>query len=245
MDYLQLVNVLPDNQSAYRRLYSTDTTLCSVVNNLLVHMDEGKCSVLILPDLSAAFDTVVHNVLLQDCKNIEIEGDALKYLRSYLENRSYCVQIGTSFSNTRHLQRGIPQGSVLGPILFCVYTSELSHVLRKHGVDFKLYADDTQFYLTLNDVANTEAKISMIMKDVGNWMNSKQLKLNEDKTECLIVGKSTDLRKLDISTLLINGTSMTVRKTVKDLGVIVDCNLSFKDQINQVVRTTGYHLRNI
>ena len=128
MDHLQLVNVLPDNQSAYRRLYSTETTLCSVVNNLLVHMDEGKCSVLILLDLSAAFDTVVHNVLLQDCKNIGIEGDALKYLRSYLENRSYCVQIGTSFSNTRHLQRGVPQGSVLDPILFCVYTSELSHV---------------------------------------------------------------------------------------------------------------------
>lgn len=87
--------------------------------------------------------TLWTSLLIQDCRNIGIEGDALEYLRSYLENRIYCVQIGKSFSITRVLQRGVPQGSVLGPILLCVYTTELSHVLRRHGVDFKLYADDS------------------------------------------------------------------------------------------------------
>ena len=123
-DHLNAVQALPDSQSAYRRLYSTETTMCSVINDLLVLMDNGKCGVLILLDLSAAFDTVVHTLLLDDCRAIGIEGNALDYIQSYLENRTYCVQIGKSFSSVRHLERGIPQGSVLGPILFCIYTIE-------------------------------------------------------------------------------------------------------------------------
>ena len=138
LGYLMTVRVFPDNQSAYRRLYSTETIMCSVVNDLLVMMDEGKCGVLILLDLSAAFDTVVHNILLKDCRSIGIEGQALVYLESYLKDRTYCVQVGDSFSNIKHLERGVPQGSVLGPILFCIYMFELSHLLEKHGVQFKL-----------------------------------------------------------------------------------------------------------
>ncbi len=91
-----------------------------------------------------------------------------------------------------------PPGKCTG---FCVYTIGLSYLLRRHEVDFKLYADETQFYMSLSDVENTEDKLSRIMDDVGKWMNSKQLKLNEDKTECLIVGKNEDLSGLDISTL--------------------------------------------
>ena len=155
LDHLELMQAIPDQQSAYRKLYSTETTLCSVVNNLLVLMDEGKCGVLILLDLSAAFDTVEHNLLLQVCEDIGIEGSALKYLKSYLENRTFCVHIGKSSSVNAPLQRGVPQGSVLGPILFCIYTKDLAHLLSRHGVDFKLYADDTQFSLSLSYIDNT------------------------------------------------------------------------------------------
>ena len=118
MKHLLSTNIFPDNQSAYRRLYSTETTLCAVMNSLVVNMDKGKCSVLILLDLSAAFDTVDHKLLLQDCNEVGIVGNALEYLKSYLSNRSYKVKIRKSFSSVKINKRGVPQGSVLGPILF-------------------------------------------------------------------------------------------------------------------------------
>ncbi len=90
---------------------------------------------------------------------------------------------------------------VLGPVLFCIYTIELSFILEKHNVGFKLFADDTQFYMALDNIDNTEGKMKLIMDDVGKWMESKQLTLNQSKTECLIVGKNKDIRRINIPTL--------------------------------------------
>ena len=184
-------------------------------------------------------------MLLEDLKAIGVEGEALDYLETFLTNRTYSVQIGKSFSKTKVLTRGVPQGSVLGPILFCIYTIELMHLLRNHGVHFKLYADDTQFYLSLENIEDSERKINDVMTDVKKWMNSKQLKLNDSKTECLLIGKKHDLRRLDIVKLKVLGNEFEVMNPIKNLGVIFDCSLSFSDHINQVTKTAGYHLRNI
>ena len=245
MEFLEEAQVIPDYQSAYRKLYSTETALCSVANDLLIMMDEGKCGILIVLDLSAAFDTVVHSFLLGDLKAVGIVGEAQDYLETFLTNRTYCVQIGKSFSRTKKLTRGVPQGSVLGPILFCIYTIELMHLLRNHGVHFQLFADDTQFYLSLGNVEDSESKINDVMIDVKRWMNSKQLKLNDNKTECLLVGRKHDLRRFDIANLRVLDNVFEVMNPIKNLGIIFDCNLSFNVQINQVIKTAGYHLRNI
>ena len=146
-------------------------------------MDEGKCSILVLLDLSAAFDTVVHSMLFADL-----------LLKDCVLDRQYQVVIGDACSGVKPLERGVPQGSVLGPILFCIYTIELSHILRQYGIDFKLFADDTQFYLTINNIDESEELITIILTRVKTWMNHKKLKLNEGKTECLIVGKRGNIQ---------------------------------------------------
>lgn len=245
VDHLNTVGVIPDGQSAYRRLYSTETALCSVVSDMRGLLDEGKCGMLFLLDLSAAFDTVVHSILLLVCENFGIEGAALLYLKSYLEGRTYHVQIGDCFSDVKPLTRGVPQGSVLGPILFCIYTAELSSVLEKYGVKYKLFADDTQFYMSLTNIQDTETQLSAIMTDIRRWMDIRQLKLNENKTECLFVGRQIDFDRLHIRNLRVNDTELAVSKCVKNLGVLLDSELTMKEQINQTVKLAGYHLRNI
>ena len=245
LTFMDDTGVLPDNQSAYRQLYSVETALCKIVNDLIVKMDEGKCSLLILLDLSAAFDTVVHELLFNDLQMIGIQGNALNLIKSYVSGREYQVKIGKALSNTKALTRGVPQGSVLGPILFCIYTIELAYILRNREVKFQLFADDTQFYMTISDINHSSEQISDIMTDIKKWMNYKKLKLNEDKTECLLIGKKNDIQRINIDKVSIMGRDFDTTKPIRNLGVIFDNTLDLRDHINHITSVAGYHLRNL
>ena len=117
--------------------------------------------------------------------------------------------------------------------------------MRKHNVKFKLFADDTQFYLTVNDINETVRSITTIITEIKNWMNYKKLKLNEDKTECLLIGKKSRLLTLNIRNINLMGNKGNITKQIKSLGVTFNETLSFNAQINQVTRTAGYSLRNV
>ena len=141
--------------------------MCSIVDDALTMLDEKKCGVLLLLDQSAAFDTVVHSLLIDDLRGVGIDGSALGLLKDYLTNRKYSVQIGNEFSEERLLERGVPQGSVLGPILFCIYTRELANILMSLGVQFKLFADDTHIYLYFVNVEVSSNKINEVCGEMG------------------------------------------------------------------------------
>ena len=160
-------------------------------------MDEGKCAILILLDPSAAFDTDDHKLLFDDLIYIGVEGVALKWFKSYLENSSYHVTMNGTKSEKRTLHRGVSQGSVLGPVLFSMYTIELTWILSHHSVQFKMFADDTQLYFTINNVEDTITALNGLVCDLKQWMAKKKLKLNEKKTECLIIGTKHDITKYD------------------------------------------------
>src|SRR6266699_3224046 len=131
-------------QSAYRPHHSTETALLRVQNDILSRMDNNEVTLLSLLDLSAAFDTVDHTILLECLKNIGITGLVYDWFSSYLTGRTQAMFLDGVSSDSVNITCGVPQGSVLGPILFNIYTQPLGEIARKHGLHYHFYADDTQ-----------------------------------------------------------------------------------------------------
>ena len=245
-NYVKQHKIIPEEQSAYRENHSTETTVCAIVNDMNEIIVNGKCGIMIMLDLSAAFDTVDHKLLLESLLAIGIKEEVHKWFENYLEDRSTAVVFLNEKSQIKKLKRGVPQGSVLGPLLFGIYTIELSRILDKHGVMYKLYADDTQFYFQFETIEEAKNKIDAIMSDIKLWMTLKKLKLNEDKTECMLFGSTHTLKKYDhLENITIGLSIINIKKVVRDLGVQVDSTLSMKNQVLQTVKMCNFNIRNI
>ena len=173
-------------QSAYKVGHSTEPALLQVHNDVLCALDDGRCVMLVLLDLSAACDTVDHGILLSRLSQcIGVQGSAYTWFESYLSSRSQFVQIRDTSSSDRQLTCGVPQGSVLGPILF-------GAILRRHGVGFHMYADDTQLYLSMKttkveDVVSARTGVEVCLRELNQWMLLNNLRLNNDTTELLVL----------------------------------------------------------
>src|SRR5688572_1634079 len=203
---------------------------------------------LILLDFSAAFDCVDHCILLKVLQDsFGISDTILDWFLSYLSNRTQHVRINFLISSIASVLFGVPQGSVLGPLLFILYTSALSAIASRHGIEIHLYADDTQLYvhLRLNEVANATKKLRACIDDVMLWSLSMRLKLNPSKSELIWFDRSTKLLQCTELSLSTSSSLLSPASTVRDLGVILDSALSLKPQIAAISRACLFHLRRI
>lgn len=236
-------------QSAYRTRHSTETALLRVQNDILQSVDSKGGAILVLLDLSAAFDTIDHQLLINLFQtNFGIEETPLAWLKSYLEDRTQCVKIREATSSKTPLRFGVPQGSVLGPRLFSLYTRPLSDVIKRHQIQHHSYADDTQLYIAIDpqsssDIAPAVRKIENAVSAIKDWMDEHFLKLNEAKTEVLVVKQPT----LSVYPLSIDICScpITPSKQVRDLGVTFDSTLNAETHVRATCKTAFFHLRNI
>ncbi len=146
--FLSQNNKLDAKQSGFRSGHLTETALLSVTEALRIAKADSKSSVLILLDLSAAFDTVNHQILLSTLSSLDITGIPLRWFESYLTGWSFRVAWGEEVPKAHQLVTGVPQGSVLGPLLFSTYTTSLGPIIQAHGFSYHFYADDTQLYLS-------------------------------------------------------------------------------------------------
>ena len=247
LDHMRENNFQDPMQSAYRSGHSIETALLRVHSDIVSAIDKERGVFLILLDLSAPFDTVDHTILLSFLKDyIGIDGPALKLFETYLTNRTQCVFIKGVLSELSELAYGVPQGSVLGPIAFCIYTIPLGAILRHYKIQYYIYADDTQLYFSFDLDSHDEVltTISTCISDIRTWMIQNKLKINDDKTEFLLITSSranfTENVHLNIGKETISPTN-----SCRSLGVMLDSHFTMDTQINSLCRATHFHLCNI
>uniref|UniRef100_A0A8C1R1D0 Reverse transcriptase domain-containing protein n=1 Tax=Cyprinus carpio TaxID=7962 RepID=A0A8C1R1D0_CYPCA len=201
-----------------------------------------KSSVCILLDLSAAFDTVNHQILLSALSSLGITGIPLRWFES--SGRSFRVAWGGEVSKAHQLVTGVPQGSVLGPLLFFTYTTSLGPIIQAHGYSYHWYTDDTQLYLSVqSDDPMVAVWISGCLADISAWMKKYHLQLNLVKTEVLVFPATPTLQH-DFS-IQLGSSTITPSTSVRNLGVTFDDQLTFKDHIAKTARSCRFALHNI
>ena len=185
---------MPSNQSSYRKYHSTETALLKVLNDILTSMDRQEVTLLVLLDLSAAFDTIDHKTMADLLESdFGVSDGALFWIKSFLSRRKQRVVIEQQQSRDFGVTSGVPQGSCLGPILFIIYASRLFHIVKKHFPNIQGYADDTQLYLSFKPDSNESQQHAILameqcISDIKSWMAQNYLKLNDSKTEFLVIG---------------------------------------------------------
>ena len=251
IDHLIRNKLMDTYQSAYRKFHSTETALLKVQNDILMGMDKGKVAMLLLLDMSAAFDTIDHEILLNRLSDrCGIKGTVLKWFRSYLSNRTQIVQIGNKQSKPKPLNYGVPQGSVLGPLLFTIYTLPLGDIIKHNNTNYQIYADDNELYLMFspND-EDMQVRSKEIMEhcitETGKFMMENKMKRNDEKTEFLLIGTTAQLEKLQFNSIQIGNATVTSTDKARNLGVIFDKEMNLKAHINYLCSSAFYHVRNL
>ena len=223
--YLSANDLHERNQSAYKSFHSTETALLRMQNDILTSLGNRRPCLLALLDLSAAFDTVDHELLLGVLSKQGITGTLLEWFRSYLIGRQQYVSIGTQNSPLHALTSGVPQGSVLGPVLFNTYTASLGSLLERHGMKYQLYADDASVYLSFehDQVADAFDCMTRCIHDVEKWMSAMKLKMNCQKTEAIVLASHHTAHTMGIASLLQTGDSDSEFSRVVEVYVTWVC----------------------
>ena len=208
--------------------------LLRLTNDVYRGVDKGFRTLLVQLDLSAAFDMIDVNILLRRLEqSFGLTGPTLNWVRSYITDRMQFVRFGDCRSMTTTNKCGVPQGSVLGPILFSLYVAPVANVITNHGVSFTQYADDTQLYIGLKQAST--AAMDDCFTAVHRWFLCNGLALNPDKSEAVVIGTGARQRHDGaISSVKLGDVEIRTSGCVRSLGVTIDRTMSFDQHISNI-----------
>lgn len=232
LDYISENNILVPEQSGYRKNHSCETALNLLLAKWKECLEKKLKVVAVFLDLKRAFETISREKLVSTLAKYRISGTALKWFSTYLSHRYQRTKFNSVISGAKETQYGVPQGSVLGPILFILYINDLKRILK--NCDINLFADDTVIFIASNNATAATEKLNSDLVNLSKWLKYKKLKLNVTKTKCLVVSsKSCDSQCVHVK---IDGETVECVKSIKYLGVVIDDKLTFRDHIDHTVK---------
>jgi len=240
-EYLAGNNLLHPSQSGFRSKYSCSTALTHMVENWLTAVDSGQMIGTVLVDFQKAFDSVDHSLLLKKLHLYGCSEHSLCWFRSYLQGRSQHVCIKNVSSDTKPVICGVPQGSVLGPLLFLLFINDLPLHLSSES---DLYADDTSVYVVGRDLSEIETKLNADMEKLNNWCIDNKIRINVNKTKCMLIMTPQRRARLPDGRLniKINNTAIPYCDGDKILGVYVNNSFDWSKHVSNVCTAINYRL---
>ena len=244
LNYFERHSMISSCQHAYRPHHSTTTCLFELVNYLHECLDDNKVVAIISLDLSKAFDSINHELLLKKLENFNLSQSAINYIKSYLENRKQVTKVLEFMSTEEKVISGVPQGSILGPFLFLCFVNELPEIFE-NVCKFLAYADDTQLIVTAENVESLLPKIENIIKMASDWYNKNGLKNNSGKSEVLVLSQKKK-GPFEIN-VIENGIQKTIntKEYIEVLGIKIDQELSWTKHINFVKKSAFNVIRQV
>ena len=226
-------------QSGFRKFHSVLTCLLGCTNDWYLNLDKGQYTSVTFIDLKKAFDTVDHQILIRKLCVYGVAGKELNWFRSYLQNRKQCCKVNGHVSSMESIKYGVPQGSCLGPLLFLIYINDLPLSLKFGEVN--MYADDTSISYSSDSVTNINDSVNEDLDHLKNWLEGNKLSLNVAKTQSMLIGSRTRLKKIGMSenpepALKIGEEPISMVKHTKYLGVQIDQHLLWDEHFSIITK---------
>lgn len=250
-EFLEVNKILPEVQSGFRKFKSTATALLDVTDNVIASQDEGMCTLLVLLDFSRAFDSINISLLLSKLSYYGLDPAAVRWFDSYLSNRQQYVELRQTSgeplcSSLTENKRGVPQGSILGPILFILYAADITKCIKNSR--YHIYADDLQVYFHFRprDLSDALQKLNEDLTGIANWAENNCLLLNASKTKFIVLGGKQQLALLPNNIgITLMGEPIERVCEARNLGLIVDEGLRFENHVANSVRNCFYRLKTL
>jgi len=239
-EFLTVNSLLYEFQSGFRSKYSTDTCLIHLLDFIKGNNAKGLYTGMVLLDLQKAFDTVDHSILYNKLHALGVE--SIDWFKSYLTDRTQLVHTNKVSSNSLKVTCGVPQGSILGPLLFLCYVNDMPTCI---DTDCKLilYADDSVILFAHKDPATISNKLSRVMDNCSTWLIDNKLSLHLGKTECMLFGSARKLKKIQNFHVSCNGHTIPSQDQVKYLGLTIDCTLNCEAIIDNIVKRVNSRVK--
>ena len=229
--FLNIHNCIYDLQFGFRSNHSTHHALLSLTENIRESLDQSKFACGMFIDLQKAFDTVDHQILLAKLNHYGIRGKAHEWFKSYLSNRQQFVSINGFNSKIVTMNYGVPQGSVLGPLLFLIYINDLHNAI-KYSITHH-FADDTNLLISNHSLKKLQKQLNLDLKFLCNWLKANKISLNASKTELLLFRHPNKIINYELK-IKIDGKKIVPSESVKYLGIIIDSHLNWHSQANEL-----------